>query len=82
MQRKKIFVITDAGRDHDDELAFTVLAGLQKSGLCEVVGAIANLHPVQERAQLVKGAFAAMGIDVPVAKGIPGEPGYTPNPMN
>ncbi len=73
-KKPKIFIITDAGRDHDDELALAVLAGLQKQGACELVGAIANLHPTKERARLVKGALLSMGIDIPVAQGYAGEP--------
>lgn len=80
MRPRKIFVITDAGRDHDDELAFALLAGLQLQGKCEVVGAIANLHPTDLRARLVKGAFQSLGLDVPVAAGIAGEPDHTHKP--
>ena len=77
---QRIFIITDAGRDHDDELAFALLAGLQRQGRVEIVGAIANLHPTDLRARLVKGAFQSMGLDIPVAAGIAGEPDHTHKP--
>lgn len=66
----KVVIITDAGRDHDDEIALTVAAGLSKAGMLEVECVVANLQPALMRARLVKGILDTVGLsDVPVGVG-------------
>jgi hypothetical protein len=75
-----MLVITDAGRDHDDELALTVLRGLERLGLAKLKAAVVNLSTDDQRARLVKGAVSSLGFaeDVPVAIGSNDNPGYKP----
>lgn len=71
---KRVLVVTDPGRDPDDEVLFTQLAGLTRLGYAQVAGIIVNQTPLAERAQFAKATFKAMGLaDVPVAIGTEGD---------
>lgn len=65
-----IIDITDPGKDLDDEQKFLLLAGLQRAGLVNVMGVVANLDPPKDRAKLAKGTFKMLNMpDVPVGVG-------------
>ncbi len=78
----ELVVITDAGRDHDDELALTVLRGLDRLGLVKLKAAVVNLSADDRRARLVKGSLTSLGFAdlVPVAIGSNDKPAYEPKP--
>lgn len=61
--------VGDFGKDLDDEVASLVAAHLVKRGMLDLVGVVANLHPADQRAQLAKGTYISVGLDVPVAIG-------------
>jgi len=68
--QQHLVIISDAGRDHDDEVALTVAAGLSKLGLLKIEGVVANLKPAESRARLIKGILNTVGLtDVPVGIG-------------
>ena len=70
LPKKNVVIITDIGREDDDEVALLVAAGLAKVGLLNIKGIIANYHPTTMRARLAKGVLESMGFnDVPVAIG-------------
>lgn len=81
---RKVVIITDPGRDHDDEQAFTILRGLEKCGLVEVQAVITNLSPPEtvgdQRARLARGAFKSLQFAhlPPVAIGSNDNPEYKP----
>ncbi|GAB5390001.1 MAG: type III secretion system effector XopQ [Alphaproteobacteria bacterium] len=65
-----LVIITDIGRDHDDEVALLVTRGLEKLGLVKLCGVVANFSRDDGRARLAKGALQAIGAGaVPVAVG-------------
>jgi len=69
-QIKKVVVISDAGRDHDDELALTAAAGLMRAGVISIECVIANLKPSLMRARLIKGILDTVDLKtVPVGVG-------------
>ena len=62
--------IVDSGKDLDDELALVTTAGLQKLGLVQLLGVVANLEPSLERAKLTKGTLNHLGLgNIPVGVG-------------
>ena len=70
--QQRLVIISDAGRDHDDEVALIVAAGLAKMDLVKIEGVVANLKPAVSRAQLIKGILNTIGLsDVPVGVGTP-----------
>lgn len=78
---KKLVIITDAGRDHDDEVALTVAAGLSKAGSLSIACVVANLKPALMRARLVKGILDTVGLsDVPVGVGTAVDENSNPQP--
>jgi inosine-uridine nucleoside N-ribohydrolase len=67
---KHLVIISDAGRDHDDEVALTVAAGLSKMGLLKIEGIVANLKPALSRAQLIHGILKTLHCnDIPIGVG-------------
>lgn len=66
---KKVFVVTDPGLDPDDIVAAWLMASLHKLGLIEIVGTVANMDPSPLRAQLLKGVYTDLGVDIPVGIG-------------
>lgn len=78
---KKCVIISDAGRDHDDEVALTVAAGLSKIGLLDIEAVVANLKPAQMRARLIKGILTTVGLpNVPVGVGTAVNENSVPQP--
>ncbi|MFC1623391.1 hypothetical protein ACFL2R_01245 [Patescibacteria group bacterium] len=45
-----LFVITDPGRDQDDEDTLVLLNRAVRLGILDIMGVVANLHPSVERA--------------------------------
>ena len=73
-----LVIVTDAGRDHDDEVALAIACGLMKLGLVDIKGVITTLKPATERAKLVKGMLTELGFDnIPVAAGSDINDSYT-----
>lgn len=67
---KKVFVVTDAGKDLDDECTLVLAAALQRAGLIELIGVVAALVPAAKRAALAKGTLKELQLpDVPVGVG-------------
>ena len=65
-----LVIITDPGKDLDDEQALVAAAGLHKVGLINLRAVVANLEPPEKRAQLAKGTLRQLGLsDVPVGIG-------------
>lgn len=65
-----LLIISDDGKDPDDELAKIVVGSLKHRGLAKCYGYIANLGPSKERARLAKGTLEQLGLkEVPVAVG-------------
>lgn len=56
-----VVMVTDAGKDLDDEHALVLAAGLHRMGFINFIGAIANLEPAKDRARLVKGTLNELG---------------------
>ncbi|MCS5596471.1 MAG: hypothetical protein NZ828_04395 [Alphaproteobacteria bacterium] len=62
---ENIVVVTDLGRDPDDEVFFLQLIGLSRLGMANIKGVIVNQTPLSTRARLMKGmfnSFAAMDV--------------------
>eukprot|EP00947_MAST-08B_sp_MAST-8B-sp1_P003978 g3978.t1 len=71
----QMVVISDPGRDLDDECAMIMLAALSQTpgALVECKAFIATLAPVEERVRLARGTLDLLGLDkVPVGKGSDG----------
>jgi inosine-uridine nucleoside N-ribohydrolase len=65
-----LFVITDPGRDQDDEDVLVMLNRAVRLGILECLGVVANLRPSQMRARLARGTLNILGLkDVPVGFG-------------
>lgn len=62
-------VITDPGKDPDDEMALVLGRSLTDLGLIRFEAVIAVLKPSTARAQLAKGTLEQLGLDVPVGIG-------------
>lgn len=58
---RNLFVITDPGRDQDDEDVLVMLNRLIRLELLEVMGVVANMAPAVERARLAKGSLNQLG---------------------
>lgn len=54
---KNLIVITDLGRDPDDEVLFLQIAGLQRLGLVDLKAVVVNQSPLLDRAVLAKSMF-------------------------
>lgn len=68
-----LIILTDIGRDIDDELSFILLASLRKMGLVDPIAIVPTLAPQMERAWLARGSLDALGMaDVPVGIGSSG----------
>ncbi len=67
---KKIFIVTDPGKDLDDECTLVLAAALARLGLIEMLGVVAALVPSEKRALLAKGTLKELLCpDVPVGVG-------------
>ena len=65
-----LFVITDPGRDQDDEDVLVMLNRAVRLGVLECLGVVANLRPSMMRARLARGTLSVLGVDdVPVGYG-------------
>lgn len=66
-----LFTCSDPGRDPDDENTTLLARGLQKLGAeLYLLGVVANLAPSKERAAILNGEMAQIGLShVPVAEG-------------
>jgi hypothetical protein len=69
----ELIVISDAGEDLDDEMAFIMARYLSDEGHLRLKAVIANLRPGIARARLVRGTLDLLGLqDVPVGIGTDG----------
>lgn len=67
---RSLVVITDPGKDQDDELALILLRTLSDMGLVEVRAVVTNLTPAGERGKLALATLDAVGLEgVPVGVG-------------
>jgi len=65
-----LFIITDPGRDQDDEDTLVLLNRAVRYGILEILGVVANLAPSIERARLARGTLKMLGQDqIPVGFG-------------
>lgn len=65
-----LFVITDPGRDLDDEDTLVALNRYIRRGILETLGVVANLAPSHMRARLAKGTLQQLGQgEIPVGWG-------------
>eukprot|EP00931_Biecheleriopsis_adriatica_P030674 TRINITY_DN18061_c0_g1_i1.p1 TRINITY_DN18061_c0_g1~~TRINITY_DN18061_c0_g1_i1.p1 ORF type:complete len:796 (-),score=132.57 TRINITY_DN18061_c0_g1_i1:85-2472(-) len=65
-----LLMISDDGKDPDDELAKILLSTLTHRGLAKCHGFVANLSPSIDRARLAKGTLNQLGLgSIPVAVG-------------
>lgn len=58
---RDLFVITDPGRDQDDEDVLTMLNRMIRLEILQVMGVVANLAPSAMRARLAKGTLKQLG---------------------
>ena len=66
----KMLVVSDIGRDQDDETTLVALAQLAANDQVSLEGLVANLQPSDMRARLAKGVLKSLDLDeVPVAIG-------------
>merc|ERR1719253_2379289 len=66
----RVIVMSDDGKDLDDELAKVMMSSLMRRGSVTPLGFVANLAPALQRARLAKGTLNELGFDnVPVAVG-------------
>jgi len=61
-----VMVMSDDGKDLDDELAKVLMTSLERRDLVKCHGYIANLAPARMRAKLAKGTLDTLGMDAPV----------------
>jgi len=67
---KNLFVITDPGRDQDDEDVLVMLNRFIRIEILNVLGVVANLAPSVQRARLAKGSLKQLGqATIPVGIG-------------
>src|SRR5262245_39456603 len=67
---KNLFIVTDPGKDLDDECTLVLACALARLGLVKILGVVAALVPACKRAQLAKGTLTELGYpDVPVGVG-------------
>lgn len=67
---RSLFVITDPGRDQDDEDVIVMLNRFIRLGILDLLGAVANLAPSVQRARLAKGTMELLGQgNVPIGIG-------------
>eukprot|EP00957_Ditylum_brightwellii_P093284 7103786-Ditylum_brightwellii.AAC.1 len=65
-----IIVITDIGRDVDDEYALVLLASLARMHLLDPIAVVATLSPQRERAYLARGVLDILGFpNIPIGIG-------------
>lgn len=66
----QLFVVTDPGRDLDDEDVLVSLNRYIRMGILSTLGVVANLAPSAKRARLAKGTLGQLGLgEVPVGIG-------------
>lgn len=69
-QPTKLLVVSDIGRDQDDETTLVALKQLVSNDEVKLEGLVANLQPSDMRARLAKGVLNSLNLgDVPVAVG-------------
>ena len=68
-----IIILTDIGRDIDDELSMVLLASLKRMGLLNPIAIVTTLAPQCDRAKLLRGSLDALGmVNIPVGIGSSG----------
>jgi inosine-uridine nucleoside N-ribohydrolase len=79
-QPTKLLVVSDIGRDQDDETTLVALKQLVINDEVKLEGVVANLQPSDMRARLAKGVLNSLNLgDVPVAVGTAaGQPNLKP----
>lgn len=78
---QKLLVVSDIGRDQDDETTLVALSQLAAQDQVKLEGVVANLQPSDMRARLAKGVLKSLDMqDVPVAVGTAsGQPDLKPH---
>lgn len=69
--QQRLLIISDDGKDLDDELVKVLMACLEDRHLATCKAYIASLHPAELRARLAKGTLECLGIDAEVGIGSP-----------
>jgi len=70
----QLVIVTDPGKDNDDELALIMARTMCDMDLFDLRAVIANLRPSDARAKLARGTLDCLGMsDVPVAVGTDGK---------
>merc|ERR1719247_3517728 len=64
-----LLVISDDGKDLDDELAKVLMNSLERRDLAKCHGYIANLAPAVQRVRLASGTLSKLGMTAPVFVG-------------
>merc|ERR1719203_61766 len=67
--QQNLLIVSDDGKDLDDELAKVLMACLEERQLATCKAYIASLHPAALRARLAKGTLQQLGIDAEVGIG-------------
>lgn len=67
--QQRLLIVSDDGKDLDDELAKVLMACLEERQLATCKAYIASLHPAALRARLAKGTLQQLGIDAEVGIG-------------
>jgi hypothetical protein len=74
----RVVVITDLAKDYDDLAAMVVLKELNRLGVVNLLGFVANLMPAKRRAEFGRGALDLLDLQhIPIAKGTSGFPDGT-----
>lgn len=81
-QPSRLLVVSDIGRDQDDEATMVALSQLVAEDQVQLEGVVANLNPSAQRACLARGVLDSLGHqEVPVAVGSDaGQPNLKPHP--
>ena len=66
---ENIVLITDPGKDLDDEMTLVLMKFLYDSGYIDPIMVITTLEPSMKRAQIAKGTLDLLGLDIPVIAG-------------
>lgn len=70
LETKSLVVITDPGRDQDDEDTLVALNRFVRMGVLDALGVVANLAPSTKRAMLARGTLDKLGLpEIPVGIG-------------
>lgn len=68
-EAKQLVIISDYGKDLDDENALLLAVGAMKFGEVDLRAVVANLSPAEQRARLAQGVLDEVGFSLPVGIG-------------